>query len=353
MDVSVSNTSFILLSIVDVFKSFIWTDRYQGYGEFELYLPMNSYILTYIKSDYYITIADSDSTMIVEEFTLTTDKEEGNYIKIAGRSLESILYRRIVWGKKIVSGNLQDKLFEVINESIINPSISDRKISNFIFEYSTDPEITALTLEAQYDGDYIYDVIYNACFYYNIGFSVKLNSDNIFVCSLYSGKDRSEDQDILPYVTFSPNFDNLFDSNYYESSMNSKNVALVVGSGEDPTRSKVVVGSGSDLSRRELYVDASDISTTDENGATISQTTIDSLLTTRGTEQLSENSMIVAFDGEAEMSNLYKYGVDFSLGDIIQIENEYGLTGTSRITEISFAQDDTGYTVLPVFSTLS
>lgn len=36
MDVTVLNTNLDAVSIVDVYESFIWTDRYYEYGDFEL-----------------------------------------------------------------------------------------------------------------------------------------------------------------------------------------------------------------------------------------------------------------------------------------------------------------------------
>lgn len=46
--------------------------------------------------------------MIVEKIQITSDTEDGNHVTVTGRSLESILDRRIVWGQKLLSGNLQN-----------------------------------------------------------------------------------------------------------------------------------------------------------------------------------------------------------------------------------------------------
>ena len=122
----------------------------------------------------------------------------------------------MIWGQKILTGNLQDAIQTLLNEIVISPTIVDRKISNFIFKKSTDSKITALTIDAQYTGDNLYTVINKLCDANNIGFKVTLNNTNQFVFELYVGADRSYDQDLNPYVVFSPKFDNIITSSYLE-----------------------------------------------------------------------------------------------------------------------------------------
>ena len=107
MDLLVLNTSLDTVSIFDVYESFIWTDRYYEYGDFELFTSMTDTILNYIRQDYYLQNRESEHVMIIEKIRITSDTEDGNHVTVTGRSLESILVRRIVWGQKTISGNLQ------------------------------------------------------------------------------------------------------------------------------------------------------------------------------------------------------------------------------------------------------
>ena len=120
----------------------------------------------------------------------------------------------------------------MLNENVISPSDSNRKISNFIFKESTDSAITKLKLEAQYTGDNLYDVIQKICEEQGIGFKITLNDKKQFVFELYAGFDRSYDQTENPYVIFSPKFENIINSNYIESKASLKTVTLVGGEGE-------------------------------------------------------------------------------------------------------------------------
>ena len=351
MDLIVLNTNLDAVSIVDVYESFIWTDRYYEYGDFELFTSMTSTILSYIRQDYYLQNRESEHCMIIEKIRITSDSEDGNHITVTGRSLESILDRRIVWGQRTIRGNLQNGIQTLLNENIISPSDSNRRISNFIFEASTDPAITKLTIDAQYTGDNLYDVINKICSERDIGFKITLNDKKQFVFKLYAGVDRSYDQTANPYVVFSPNFENIINSNYVESKSALKNVTLVGGEGEGSARRYTTVGGGSGLSRRELFTDARDISSDVGNDVTLTDAEYTALLQQRGREKLAENTDVTSFEGQVETTVMFKYGEDFFSGDVVQIANEYGHETKARIVEIVMTEDSEGASVYPTFKT--
>lgn len=351
MELTLLNTSLDAISMVDDYESLIWTDRYQEYGDFEIYTPVTAEILSVLKQGYYLTNRDSEHVMIIEKLLIKTDVEMGNHITITGRSLESILKRRIVWKQRSIRGNLQNGIKTLLNENVINPSISARKIDNFIFEESTDERITSLKIDAQYTGDEIYEVISKLCKEHGIGFKVTLNNNKQFVFKLYVGTDRSYDQTENTYVIFSPNFENIVNSNYLESKSALKNVTLIGGEGEGKARRYYTVGSATGLERRELFTDARDISS-EVDDQTLTTSEYNALLSQRGKEKLAENIAVVSFEGEIEPTMMFRYQEDFFNGDIVQIENEYGHSTTSRIIEMTISENEQGTSVYPTFSTM-
>lgn len=352
MDITVLNTNLDAISIVDVYESFIWTDRYYEYGDFELFTSMTDSILDYIKQDYYLQNRESEHVMIIEMIRINSDSENGNHITVTGRSLESILDRRIVWGQKTITGNLQNGIRTLLNENIISPADSTRKIANFIFEASTDPAITSLKIDAQYTGDNLYDVINKICSERSIGFKVTLNDNKQFVFKLYAGIDRSYDQSVNPYVIFSPKFENIINSNYVESKAALKTVTLVGGEGEGSARRYTTVGGGSGLNRRELFTDARDISSDVGDGVILSDAAYTAQLQQRGKEKLAENTDVTSFEGQVETTVMFRYGEDFFNGDVVQIANEYGHETKARIVEIVMSEDEDGNSVYPTFKTI-
>lgn len=350
MDLYIANTEFENIFVLDSYNSLIWTDRYNSYGDFEIYTNMNISLLEYLKQDYYIRRDGSEYVMIIEKILIKSDVEEGDKLIVSGRSLESILDRRIIWGQKTVTGNLQDAIETLLNENIISPSKPERKIDNFIFEESTDEIITSLTIDAQYVGDNLYDVIKKICEERSIGFKITLNDNNQFVFKLYSGVDRSYEQTDNPYVVFSPSFDNLLSTNYMESKSSYKNVSLVGGEGEGSARKFTSVGNSSGMDRRELFSDASSISSEQEDGTTLSDAEYTYLLRQKGNEDLSENAVVVSMDGEAETQIMFKYGEDFYNGDIVQVIDAYGHDVRARVYEIVTSEDESGFSVYPTFT---
>ena len=346
------DTNFKMVSVLDVFISFIWTDRYYEYGDFELYTRVSTDILSKIQSEYYLLNKESEHLMIVENIEIETDLEDGHTVKITGRSLESILDRRIVWSSTIISGNIQDCIKKLLNDSIISPSISERKIDNFIFDTSNNSKITNTIIEeTEYNGDNLYEIISGLCSANDIGFKVVLNKSNQFVFSLYVGEDRSYEQTKNPYVTFSPEFDNLINSNYVESIHDYKNVTLVAGEKDDNDIPKTAsTGNVSGLSRRELYTEATDINQKQEDDTTLTDEEYKNLLIQRGNEALLKHKISVTFDGEFDATQMYTYNKDFFMGDIVQVANEYGIESKARIIEFIQSQDTNGYSMYPTFS---
>lgn len=353
MELLVLNEKFQSIYVMDTFESLIWTDRYDSYGDFEIYTSADQKLIDFLKVDYYLWSSESDHVMIIENWKIESDVEFGNHFTITGRSLESILLRRIIWKKIILNGKLEEQIEKLLNENVINPSDNRRKIPNFIFLSSSDPQIEELKIESQYTGDVIYDVINKICSTFHIGFKITLDNENNFVFQLYSGANRSYAQDKNPYVVFSPNFENIINSDYYENKKDYRNVTLVAGEGEDQDRRTLEVGDAnvSGLHRREIYTDARDISSI-SSGSSLSTAQYNNLLRQRGTEKLDDYKITKLFEGEVETTQLYQYKKDFYMGDIVQLENEYGMESTVRILEFIYSEDKAGTKSYPSFEVL-
>lgn len=52
------------------------------------------------------------------------------------------------------------------------------------------------------------------------------------------------------------------------------------------------------------------------------------------------------------MTQMFRYGVDFFNGDVVQLEDEYGHEVTARITEIVTSESETGFYRYPTFVTI-
>lgn len=341
MDLYFMGANFAQKAVLDVFKSLIWTKRYYTCGDFELYTPATAEITAILAACQYVCRDDDDSVMIVENVKITTDAESGDYYTITGRSLESILARRIVQGTDthqfvIDTDDAAEVVYQLLRVNIGEDAEAARKVSNFdiddTFSYAAD-------IKMQITGKNLLQSITDICQTYGFGLKTVIDSGNI-VFSLYAGSTTD--------VTFSAEFDNLINSDYAYNSENYKNVAYIAGEGEGTARKWAAIGDDtySGLARRELFVDARDISS---NGGEISTSDYDDMLITRGAEKLADCQNVKAFSGEVEPQTTYEYKKDYNLGDIVTVDNGYGVTATPRIIEIIECWDENGYKVVPTF----
>ena len=59
------------------------------------------------------------------------------------------------------------------------------------------------------------------------------------------------------------------------------------------------------------------------------------------------------FEGEVETSKIFIYQQDYYIGDILELEDEYGRQARTRVVEFIRNQDDGGYKAYPSFEVIS
>lgn len=351
MEVWILNETFESLALIEQYNSILWIERYNSPGMFELITVANKEMFDLLKLDYYIWVKDSEMVCIIETQEITTDVEMGFQLKSSGRSLESILDRRIVWNQTRLVSYFQTAIKKLLNENVISPEIPERKIANFIYEDTTDEKVLKKKVNRQFTGDNLLEVIMDTCNESKVGFRIRLRDSDTFVFSLYMGEDRSYAQEENPWVIFSTGFDNIINSTELVSKETYKTMVLVAGEGTGTERRTTTVGSvtSANLYRRELYVDARDIQSEDEDGNPISEDDYISELKLRGEKELNEYIILKAFDGQLETTQMHKYGRDFFLGDIVQIVNPFKVESRVRVTEVTQSFNNAGYQCYPTF----
>lgn len=346
MDIYVYNPEFELIGIIDAFESLIWTNRYYKAGDFELWIAAKpEYIIMLQQGNYIVRSTRPDNAMIIEKLRIETDLETGNYLSVTGQCLKSLLGRRIIWTQTTLRGRVELCIRKLVQENAITPSDSSRIIPGLILGALKD---YTETMNNQFTGDNLLETISVLCQNAGYGFDVKFDAENKqFIFEIYTGVDRSFGQDENPFVVFSPDFDNLISSEYVTSRELLKNVARVGGEGEGLQRRYAAVGTAAGLERRETYVDARDISS---NDGSINDEEYIAALQARGNEKLAEYGMTQGFSGEVDAEHTYVLNRDFFLGDIVQVQNEYGISAAPRIIEIIESISEQGTKTIPTFS---
>lgn len=337
-------------NIISTFQSVIWNVQYLGQNDFELIVDAsaeNIEILkpgTYLVRDIDITSTGYNNVMVVQNYKLDFDSENGWVLTVTGKGLKNdLLKRRIVWSQTNLTGNAEDGIRQVITENIINPSDSNRAISNFIL--GDDNGFTE-EIELQLLGENLAEWLEEICTTYEYGWDVVINNGK-YVFNLYKGTDRTYDQSSVPPVIFSPTYDNLLSSSYTYNMAEYKNAALIGGEGEGTDQKTATIGDSTGLDRYEDFIDGSSVSS---NGEIITLETYLQMLKDYGQTQLNQTACTQSFSGEIVPDGMYVINQDYFLGDLVQIENEKGMRAKTRIIEIIYAEDSNGYSVVPTFN---
>lgn len=342
------------------FSSLIWTERFQKFGDFELILPKTEYAVNLFKLNRFITIPSSKNMMII-----TTIEYGEDEIKITGKSLEYILSKRIIyeWRDVEKEEHLKSLIESVISKSITNPEIAGRKIENVSLNYSvtSDPNYSLKIITDINRGDIVSDAIYGLCSYFDFGLKAEFDVYNKGIeYVIYEGKDRRE-------IVFSQSSFNFKRSTYVESVEDFRSSVLVAGEGSETkrkmvtvsrqTEEKIITEEGEEIikvnayrgiERNEGFVDARDI----QKKTSESLNNYKIRLKNRGISDLQEHSRTYAIDGEIRDSKKRKIDVDYFLGDIVTIKDDF-FRANVRITEVVQSWSSRGYEIYPTFEVIN
>lgn len=354
---------FNLLGIIDTYKSVIWTERFYVSGDFEIYCPNNpqNYELLQIPADgsnKYILRADDPTKLgILEKLRYTHDIDSGDMIIASGHTDDYLLHSRVIFEQSTYVGNMEYAIRHMVRNAMIYDEMgySYRNISNMYLG-----AVVGLTdeINAQYLGQYLDEEIEKLTKAYGFGYKMDFNySLKRFYFNLIKSTDRSLGQNINEPVIFSASLDNLTQSEYAQTVFPNLAYAVGYGSGVDRFVAEYTSGSSTPagLNRKEYFVDAKD---TSNNGEALNELTFSSILTTQAKKGLStQQNSSEAVSGNVLPNTTYKLGVDYDLGDIVQILIEVANRTVpkslkQRVIEVIECYDENGYSCIPTFETV-
>lgn len=87
----------------------------------------------------------------------------------------------------------------------------------------------------------------------------------------------------------------------------------------------------------------------DEDDVILRDVIYDSFLLNAGYEKLALYGATTSFEGTIEPGVTFEYKKDYFLGDLVTVQNNYGISVSARIVEVVEVEDDNGYSVEPKF----
>jgi hypothetical protein len=202
--------------------------------------------------------------------------------------------------------------------------------------------------------DSLYNAIKGLADVYDFGFRLYRNGDTSqLFFNIYTGSDRTPQQNILPPVIFSPELGNMKHTTELTTVAKTKNCAYVHATYNEQLYTLVVYPPDVDptiegFERRSMFVNHS----IDDPGGGIVLTEADiaAQMERAGQDELAKNRAFTAFDGEISQTSQWKYGVHYFLGDLVGMQNSDGFMNSMRVTEQIFVSDSEGDRAYPTLA---
>lgn len=464
MDLSILDAQLKRTSFIETFDSFIWTERYSVFGDFELHIKSNAENRFRITEGTWLSLSTSQRVMVIESVEKNADDSGFEMMTVKGRSIEGILDERAAvfsmvstqTDKYYISAIPGDVARTLVQRICVTGAVDSRDIIPMLVSptFVRDPREPTTSTSWLVEPDTLYNALIKLCGVNELGFKLVRPSDAaVLQFYIYAGLNRTSNQLVNNQVIFAKDFDNIQHTKSLSSTQLVRNVAYVTSSalnkviyasevdpnvagfqrrivvidlgdkGEPPALAEPDYGTagpyppepdygyaniplepdygappegmtGYDLwkanrdsmratweaQRDQAIADwTAQKATTrtawfnqiaDINGAWNAQkqaaqtawqnentslynawlAEINLEMDQKAAEEFKKYQKVSTFDGEINERSALRYGIDYDLGDLVELRNEDGFTFTRRVTEQIFVSDKEGERSYPTLS---
>lgn len=353
--------------LIENWDSLIWTERFNTVSEFQLETGDISTFMTLLPEGTAVTLRDSNYTMLVETHNPVRPKNKPSKLIIKGRAYSSILDRRMalqsvgaltgqetwVVNVKTPSDVAYFAIVKVCVEGVCSvadifpaakvqfPTPADYLTSTgptkpFTIERGNLLDVVRNLLQTEAAADPSTTPATPAVEQHGMRSIRPSGTGTAISIEIYKGTDRSAT------IIFDATRDLLDDGEYLFSKVGSGNAAYGVASGLAATMYEGA-SEPTGLARRVILVDASTSGIADPI-----------ILRNEMSKALAQAKETAMFDGSINQDlSPYKYGVDYSLGDIVTVQGDYGLTTKARVTEYIRSENSAGFKAFPTLESIT
>ena len=382
------NEFFVAQETIDEYISAIWTERYSRAGDIAVVCGADSDLVDRLKEGTFVGLRGSNEVMQIQ-----TQNIEKGVMRIVGVSLTQFLDERFLWAKNPDSSAADSRVVDLTVTgkpgAVISDVVSDMVIATTPFGGLYAPaelqwdleEIAGLTL-----GDIdtsgvderitlpigpLYQAIAQVAEKYGVGISLyleeaKVDTGYVLKFKTYRGVDRTYDQAVVPPIRLRPDMDSLSDIKELNSINGYKNTVYVYYEGEITVHYEDPLNIPEGFNRRVLVTDAEGEPigrkvTYDRRwyGGPSTYTTYvvgpaekAAFRAQHAKDVLANHNYIRAIDGQTSPDSEFKFGEDYGLGDVIELESFTGNVSKARVTEFIRAQDKIGEREYPTISVI-
>lgn len=351
---------------LDVLRHYTFSQynmKFRGIGTFTINAPLELNTIFLNRNEQYYLLFNGNVHPVVGkvEDVKKESEDEENKLTITGRLALFILTKRIVSGTINTSGTTLEHMEKLVTENIIQAS-SSRSLSIKIDDSAVNKEKLS-KVDRQVTGGYIWDEFEALLEQDKTGVELypkivpTYSFNNVFsnvlgwTLMFSSGIDRTKgNADGNVPVIFSQQLSNINRVDYERNVENHCNVAYVAGEGEGNDRKWYEISINqneqqiaNNWERSELWIDARDIQSEDDEGNKLTEEQYKVLINQRAEEKAVENDIQESYEATVITKNKrYVYGKDYFLGDFVTVvDTQLGLEFDVQIIGITFSQQNT------------
>lgn len=371
MELYTLTSKFLPKKRVNEFTSVIWTERYFTAGDVQLVVAPTSEMIEMFKPGTFLWLRGG-----MEVMELKTHSIENGLLTVTGESILQYLNQRQAWFKNTaydgsdpsvsMSAELTSDIMtagelisSAVDQTVINPPDFTSTIwdpINLVWASDVFPGLILGPIDDNGTPQRfsiplgpLYDSIQRLAQEQGVGLKLYLRSASydsgfVFKFATYRGKDRTSDQDVHLMVRLTPKMDALTDVKEIGSISQYKNVFYVHYKNDVSEHYIPGLDIPTGFDRRTLLVDAPDIFLLPENIAAFRAQT--------ARNAIANHIYIQAVDGNVSSKIPYIYGVDYGLGDVIELQGYTEIFSKARVVEYIRSQDQFGEQEYPTLAVL-
>jgi hypothetical protein len=364
MDLYTLTSRFFPRDYITEFTSVIWTERYSSAGDVQLVVPATPEMAEILAPGTFLGLRGTKEIMLLDKHSV-----EKGLLTVTGESLVKFLDERPAlfkdeehvgdtgspYGDYKATTTAGQLICSAVYLMVINAT------STFALDWARE-KIVGLELghvdmngapkPLSFPNGPLYSGIQSLATEEGVGFKLYLESakysTNTYVLKFatYRGRNRTSDQDVHGVVRLSPRLDSLTDVKEITSLSEYKNVVYVSyknAISKHYINPDLPIPTG--FERRSLFVEAPDLYFSTE-------AKIVEFLDQVARNELANHIYVQMVDGQVSPQIDYKFGDDYYLGDVVELQGFSGLFSKARITEYIRAQDQFGMKEYPTLAVL-
>lgn len=354
------------MCIVDILRKYEYSQyeyKARGIGKFTINAMLdeeNLYLMNRTKN--YYVLLEHDVFGIIESVKRESDSETSKVFTIKGSLALKLLEYRVIKGQVTFKGKSYKYIEELVKQNLIMSDDENRNIALTVeFENEERLKQVCSTIDKQVTGGSLWDEISEVAEADKLRIALRPNivvintehPQNIdgWTLIIGAGEDRTRHRKdkTVSSVVFSQSLSNIANTDYTVDRSKLRNTVYIAGEGEGTDRkwynidvnSDVTFGERTGWNRRELWVDARDIQSEQDN-KTLTDAEYEELVKQRANEKAKDNDLSEEYTATVtDITKQYTYKTDYNIGDFVTVaDEELGMEIDAQITNVTVTRQD-------------